>query len=66
MEIKVIKNNLLIELLINSQINEQTMTQLIEKYQDCNVVECKFKFSPNTKMINANITESESIAIILE
>jgi hypothetical protein len=66
MEIKVIKNNLLIELLINSQINEQTITQLIEKYQDCNVVECKFKFSPNTKMRNTMLTDFESIAIILE
>jgi hypothetical protein len=66
MELKIIKNNLLIELLINSQYNEQTITQLLEKYQECNIVECKFKFSPNTKMRNLMLTDFESIAIILE
>jgi hypothetical protein len=66
MDIKIIKNNLLIELLINSQINQQTITQLVEKYQDCYVVECKFKFPTNTKMKNTMSTDFESIAIILE
>jgi hypothetical protein len=66
MEIKVIKNNLLVELVIHSQIKHESIFGILEKYKDCQIIEFKIKLNPNTLMGNVQYNDFESIAIILE
>jgi hypothetical protein len=51
MELKVIKNNLLIEYVEHKQMNREVAEQLVNKYKDCNILEYKFQFIPNIKLI---------------
>jgi hypothetical protein len=51
MELKIIKNNLLIEYVEHNQMNREVAEQLVNKYKDCNILEYKFQFIPNIKLI---------------
>jgi hypothetical protein len=51
MELKIIKNNLLIEFVIHEQMNEQTAREIMYKYKDYNILECKFQFKPNINLL---------------
>jgi hypothetical protein len=51
MELKIIKNNLLIEYVEHKQMNREVAEQLVNKYKDCNILEYKFQFIPNIKLI---------------
>ena len=66
MEVKVIKNNLLVELVIHSQINNETIFGLLEKYKGCQIIEFTIKLNPNTLMGDTKLTDFESIYITLQ
>jgi hypothetical protein len=51
MELKIIKNNLLIEYVEHNQMNREVAEQLVNKYKDYNILEYKFQFIPNIKLI---------------
>jgi hypothetical protein len=72
MEVKVIKNNLLIEYVEHKQMNEEVARQIMNKYKDCNILEYRIQFIPNISLVQTsdfgelNHKQIQSLTITLQ
>ena len=72
MEVKVIKNNLLIEYVEHQQMNEELARQIMNKYKDCNILEYRIQFIPNVSLVQTsdfgelNHKQIQSLTITLQ
>jgi hypothetical protein len=72
MEVKVIKNNLLIEYVEHNQMDMGIAIKLFDKYKDCNILEYKIQFVLNVNLLQTtdfgwlNHKQIQSLTITLQ